>query len=420
MRAASRVGLPMTATIMYGHVEHPRHRIMHLERIRQLQDETGNITEFVPLKFVYPDTPLHDRGLVEGSSGACEDRLMMAVSRLFLDNIDNLQSSWVKYGDALGLQMLNGGANDFMGTLLSEEITRRAGGEHGQFRSFADYVRMIESIDRRPVERSTDYSRTRPVELSAADHPPRGFPESRAVNSLEYTVLGGGTGTPMLLDGFATLKEVDPRSITVVVNTADDVLVSGARVCPDLDSVLYTLADLVDRDRWYGIQGDTATTHRRLNDLAPPGEEPPDPPSPGKLPSYPADSEFMNIGDRDRATHLFRSARLQRGDTLTETTRRLARRLGVASRVLPMSEDPVSSLVHTEQEGVMHLQEYLVRHASNPTPTRIHPVGLDDAKPTGPVLEALEQPVVIGPSNPVTSVEPILNLPGVRAARPHG
>ncbi len=167
MRAAARVGLPMTATIMYGHVEHPRHRVMHLDTVRSLQDETGNITEFVPLKFVHPDTPLQERGMVDGTSSRAEDRLLMAVSRLYLDNVENLQSSWVKYGDELGVQMLQAGANDFMGTLLSEQITRRAGGEHGQFRSFKDYVSLLESIDRRPVERSTDYTRRRPVEAPA-------------------------------------------------------------------------------------------------------------------------------------------------------------------------------------------------------------------------------------------------------------
>ncbi len=163
MRGAARAGLPMTSTIMYGHVENPRHRVMHLERIRTLQDQTGNITEFVPLKFVYPDTPLYERDMVEGSSSEAEDELLMAVSRLFLDNVPNIQSSWVKYGDEKALEMLECGANDFMGTLLSEEITRRAGGQHGVFRSFEEYCRLLERIDRPPVERSTDYGQRRPV-----------------------------------------------------------------------------------------------------------------------------------------------------------------------------------------------------------------------------------------------------------------
>ncbi len=163
MRAVGKVGLPMTTTIMYGHIENERHRVMHLKELRDLQDETGNVTEFVPLKFVYEETPLYDRGYVDGSSDRDEDELMIAVSRLFLDNIENVQSSWVKYGDELGLNMLDYGANDFMGTLLSEEITRRAGGDHGEFRSFETYRSLIESIDRRPVERSTDYDQFKPI-----------------------------------------------------------------------------------------------------------------------------------------------------------------------------------------------------------------------------------------------------------------
>ncbi|MFC7167496.1 7,8-didemethyl-8-hydroxy-5-deazariboflavin synthase subunit CofH [Halospeciosus flavus] len=164
MRAAAEVGLPMTATIMYGHVENEMHRVMHLERVRELQDETGNITEFVPLSFVHQQTPLHEQGVVESGPTKEEDELMIAVSRLFLDNIEHIQSSWVKYGDEFGLKLLNCGADDFMGTILSEEITKRAGGQHGEFRSVADYVEMISAIGRTPVERSTDYEQHRVVD----------------------------------------------------------------------------------------------------------------------------------------------------------------------------------------------------------------------------------------------------------------
>lgn len=169
MQAAANVGLPMTSTIMYGHVENEAHRVLHLDRIRELQDQTESITEFVPLKFVYPETPLYDRDMVDGTSAEAEDELMIAVSRLFLDNIPNIQSSWVKYGDDKGLEMLDYGANDFMGTLLSEEITRRAGGDYGEFRSFEDYRVMLEEIGRPAVERSTDYEKFRP--LNGGDPP---------------------------------------------------------------------------------------------------------------------------------------------------------------------------------------------------------------------------------------------------------
>lgn len=159
IEGAAKAGLDVTATIMYGHVENERHRAEHLSVVRDLQDRVGAITEFVPLTFIHPNTPLVERGLIDGGATTNEDELMIAVSRLFLDNIPNIQSSWVKYGDEQGLKMLNCGANDFMGTILSEEITKRAGGTYGQARSVARYVELIDAIGRIPAERSTDYRR---------------------------------------------------------------------------------------------------------------------------------------------------------------------------------------------------------------------------------------------------------------------
>ncbi|QLG50932.1 7,8-didemethyl-8-hydroxy-5-deazariboflavin synthase subunit CofH [Natrinema halophilum] len=164
MEAAATVGLGMTATIMYGHVENEAHRAIHLKRVRDLQDRTGTITEFVPLSFIHQNTPLYEHDVVSGGASTDEDELMIAVSRLFLDNIDHIQSSWVKYGDQQGLKMLSCGADDFMGTILSEEITKRAGGEFGEYRSFADYVDLVSSIGRIPVERSTDYENRRVID----------------------------------------------------------------------------------------------------------------------------------------------------------------------------------------------------------------------------------------------------------------
>ncbi|MEM4782329.1 MAG: 7,8-didemethyl-8-hydroxy-5-deazariboflavin synthase subunit CofH, partial [Halalkalicoccus sp.] len=186
IEAAANVGLDTTATIMYGHVENEAHRAIHLGRVRDLQDRTGAITEFVPLSFVHRTTPLYERGVVTGGASADEDELMIAVSRLFLDNVPNIQSSWVKYGDERGLKMLSCGANDFMGTILSEEITKRAGGEYGEFRSVGDLVETIASIGRIPVERSTDYRERRRIDPDDAPHGPRLGPRA--------------DGTPMVTD----------------------------------------------------------------------------------------------------------------------------------------------------------------------------------------------------------------------------
>jgi len=173
MAAAADVGQDVTATIMYGHVETERHRIEHLDVVRTLQEDTGAITEFVPLSFVHPETPLHREHGVVGATRH-EDELMIAVSRLYLDNVEHLQSSWVKYGDELGLKMLSCGADDFMGTILSEEITKRAGGEYGEFRSFDEYVEMVRAIGRVPVERSTDYRKRRRITGEAPHGPELG------------------------------------------------------------------------------------------------------------------------------------------------------------------------------------------------------------------------------------------------------
>ncbi|PSP74041.1 7,8-didemethyl-8-hydroxy-5-deazariboflavin synthase subunit CofH [Halobacteriales archaeon QS_3_64_16] len=178
MEAAAAVGLDMTATIMYGHVENARHRVMHLQKVRDLQDRTGTITEFVPLSFIHGNTPLYERGLVTGGASTEEDELMIAVSRLFLDNIENIQSSWVKYGDEQGLKMLSCGANDFMGTICSEEITKRAGGSYGEYRSFEEFVSMIAAIGRVPTERSTDYRTQRRIDPEEGAHGPQLGPKA--------------------------------------------------------------------------------------------------------------------------------------------------------------------------------------------------------------------------------------------------
>ncbi|MFC6613999.1 7,8-didemethyl-8-hydroxy-5-deazariboflavin synthase subunit CofH [Halopenitus salinus] len=184
MEGAMAAGLDTTATIMYGHVENAAHRVEHLQVVRDLQDRTGGITEFVPLSFVHENTPLAEHGVVDGGASDAEDELMIAVSRLFLDNVAHVQSSWVKYGDEKALKLLNCGADDFMGTILSEEITKRAGGEYGEYRSFEDYVDMVNAIGRIPVERSTDYRTRHPIDPDDGPYGP--------------TIGPRADGTPML------------------------------------------------------------------------------------------------------------------------------------------------------------------------------------------------------------------------------
>ncbi|QAU13843.1 7,8-didemethyl-8-hydroxy-5-deazariboflavin synthase subunit CofH [Halorubrum sp. BOL3-1] len=173
IEGAVAAGLDVTSTMMYGHVETVAHRAEHLGVLRDLQDRTGGITEFVPLSFIHQNTPLYRRGVVDSGPSRAEDELVVAVARLFLDNVDHVQASWVKSGDEHGLKLLNCGADDFMGTILSEEITSRAGGEYGEYRSFDDYVEMITAIGRTPVERSTDYRTRRRIDPEDGPYGPR-------------------------------------------------------------------------------------------------------------------------------------------------------------------------------------------------------------------------------------------------------
>ncbi|WP_415380268.1 7,8-didemethyl-8-hydroxy-5-deazariboflavin synthase subunit CofH [Halosimplex sp. TS25] len=200
MEAAANVGLDVTSTIMYGHVDNEMHRVMHLERIRELQEKTGAITEFVPLSFVHQNTPLHEEGMVEAGATTHEDELLIAVARLFLDNVDHIQSSWVKYGDEQGLKMLSCGADDFMGTILSEEITKRAGGEFGEVRSFDEYVEMIDAIGRVPVERSTDYRQRRRIDPDNGPHGPELGPKADGTPLVDPDWLGETASDPTSAD----------------------------------------------------------------------------------------------------------------------------------------------------------------------------------------------------------------------------
>ena len=195
IEGAVDAGLGVTATMMYGHVENEKHRALHLQRIREFQDRVGGITEFVPLSFVHERTQLYRQGIVESGPSDDEDELLIAVSRLFLDNVDNIQTSWVKYGDEKALNTLSCGANDFMGTILSEEITRRAGGEFGQYRTVADYVELISSVGRTPVERSTDYRTRRAIDPDDPPHGPTLGPKADGTPMLESDGDDGTAGS---------------------------------------------------------------------------------------------------------------------------------------------------------------------------------------------------------------------------------
>lgn len=206
-------------------------------------------------------------------------------------------------------------------------------------------------------------------------------------------VLAGGVGAARLLRGLEPL--VGEGDLTVVVNTADDDVFFGLHVSPDVDTVLYTLAGLSDPLRGWGIAGDTFAAL-------------------GALGRY-GEPTWFQLGDRDLATHLLRTERLRRGEALSAITAAQARALGVRSRVLPMTDDPVRTIVETGG-GRRSFQEYLVRDRAREAVRAIRYSGARQARPAPGVRAAIEEAslVLVAPSNPLVSIGPILAVPGIR------
>ena len=169
---AHGIGLRSTATIMYGHIEKPRHVVSHLELLREIQKETGGFTEFVPLGFIHEKNALGHVDLTRAGPSAMEDLRMIALSRLFLrPHVTNIQMSWVKMGPKMAQMALQAGANDMGGTLMEESISRESGADHGENLPAEEMRRLIREAGRTPVERSTKYDILRRFEDPAQDPP---------------------------------------------------------------------------------------------------------------------------------------------------------------------------------------------------------------------------------------------------------
>ena len=207
--------------------------------------------------------------------------------------------------------------------------------------------------------------------------------------------LGGGIGASKLLLGLCQV--IDPVELTVIVNTADDFILHGLTICPDLDTVVYTLAGLANQERGWGIEGDIFNA---LSWLGRYGRE-----------------TWFNLGDQDLATHVHRTALLRQGQTLTEVTDLIRRSLGVRARILPMTNEPVSTIVLTD-EGPRPFQEYLVRDGARHAVRGVSFEGVKRSRPAPGVLEAIKTAdgIILCPSNPVISMGPILAVPGIRDA----
>jgi LPPG:FO 2-phospho-L-lactate transferase len=208
------------------------------------------------------------------------------------------------------------------------------------------------------------------------------------------TVLSGGVGAARLLSALS--GETDPREITAIVNVADDLVLHGLTICPDLDTISYTLAGLNNEELGWGLRGESWRVMEELADLG--------------------GAAWFRLGDRDLATHLYRSQRLREGATKSDVTRELCAHWGVKVRLLPVTNDDVSSEFETEV-GHLTFQQYFVGHQHNVKVERIDFVGARKARATPEVLEALEEcsRIIIAPSNPLISIDPILEVPGVRS-----
>ena len=215
---------------------------------------------------------------------------------------------------------------------------------------------------------------------------------------MRITALAGGIGAGKFLRGL--VREVEESEVTAIVNTGDDVSMHGLHVCPDLDSVTYWLGDAFDRERGWGRRDETFRATEELRRFDP-------------------DLAWFNLGDLDLATHLFRTNLLASGIGLTEVTARVAARFGIRARLLPMTEDPMTTRIDVATEGReldLHFQEYWVRRGARDDVKAVRYEGADSARPGPGVLEAIAEAeaVVICPSNPVASIGPILAVPGVR------
>lgn len=211
---------------------------------------------------------------------------------------------------------------------------------------------------------------------------------------MRVVYLSGGVGGARLLHGLC--RALPDEALTVVVNTGDDLYHLGLYVAPDLDTVMYTLAGLSDEARGWGLAEETFGALEMVR-------------------RYGGESWFA-LGDRDLGTHLVRTEALARGQTLSEVTSRLFRALGVTTRVLPMADAPCRTMIETEADGTLPFQEWFVRRRAAPAVRRVLFEGTRTPAPG--VLEAVAAAdlVVIGPSNPYVSIDPILALDGVRAA----
>ena len=205
------------------------------------------------------------------------------------------------------------------------------------------------------------------------------------------TVLSGGTGTPKLLQG---IKEIiDSSELNIIVNTVENDYFSGVYVSADIDTVLYTMADMINDETWYGVKNDTFITHERLNEIG--------------------FNELLRIGDIDRATKI-QKTHLMRQYNLSKACEIQSQQMGISAKILPMSDDETSIKIITDI-GELDFHDFLIKYQSEP---KVLDINFSKVKASENVITTIENSdvVIIGPSNPITSILPIISLEGVKEA----
>ena len=212
---------------------------------------------------------------------------------------------------------------------------------------------------------------------------------------MKVAFLSGGTGTPKLIRGFR--NHLDDDDISVIVNTAEDMWIYGSHLSPDMDTVMYLFSGMLNTDSWWGIKDDTTITNDFLADL---GED-----------------VYLTLGDMDRAVNIARARMLKSGMTLTGATREICRRLEINANILPMTDAEYTTYRRTA-EGLIHFQEYWVKHRGSLDIEEVVRGGDEEVFGTKEAINAISgaEFVVIGPSNPVTSISPILECSGIKDA----
>jgi LPPG:FO 2-phospho-L-lactate transferase len=208
-------------------------------------------------------------------------------------------------------------------------------------------------------------------------------------------VLAGGVGAAKLIEGLTHI--VKPELLKIIVNTGDDIELFGLKICPDLDIITYTLANLVDKEKGWGFIDDTFNCLSILKNYY--------------------DTGWFNAGDKDLATHIFRTDLFKKGYSKAEITKLIIQNLGINAHIIPMCNEPVETYITTPL-GIMHFEEYFIKHQSKPEVLKVEFKGIEKAKPVPGILEDImkAKKIIICPSNPIVSVGTILQVNGIKAA----